>query len=144
MKLTTTRFGELDIDENRIIAFPLGIPGFPELKRFVLIEYKEPVKWLQAVDDPDVAFIVTDPFVLYHDYSVSVDDETERYLGIKDPKEVVTFIILTVADNAITANLKAPLIVNSAGLTGAQILLDDDRYSFRAPLPALPNQTEKK
>ncbi|MEW5744043.1 MAG: flagellar assembly protein FliW [Nitrospirota bacterium] len=142
MKLKTTRFGEIDVDEGRVITFPLGVPGFPELKRYVLVEYKEPVKWLQSADDPDVAFIVTDPFVIFPDYSITIDDETESYLGIRESKDVVTLTILTVGNNAITANLKAPIIVNSATLKAVQVLLEDERYSFRAPLPPLPKTTE--
>lgn len=144
MKVATTRFGEIEIDEGKIITFPLGIPGFPELKRYFLLDYKDPIKWLHAVDDPDVAFIVMDPFSLFPAYSVDIDDEVELFLEIKEPTDTVIFTILTVADTVVTANLKAPIIVNSSNFKAAQILLEDDRYSFKVPLPALPSKTEPR
>ena len=138
MKIITSRFGEIDIDENKIIAFPMGIPGFSDLKRYVLIEYKDPIKWLQAMDDPDVAFIVANPFAIFPDYSVDIQDDMEALLGISEPKDLVVLNILTVRDSGITANLKGPLVMNSANFKAAQILLEDEKYSFRTPLPALP------
>jgi flagellar assembly factor FliW len=144
MKVATTRFGEVEIDEGKIITFPLGIPGFPELKRYFLVDYKDPIRWLHAVDDSNVAFIVMDPFSIFTDYSIKVDDETERFLDIKEPTDTVIFTILTIADNVITANLKAPIIINSLNFRAAQILLEDERYSFKAPLPALPAQSDPK
>ncbi len=138
VKIVTTRFGEIEIDEKRIITFPMGIPGFAELKRYVLIDYKDPIKWLHAVDDPDVAFIVINPFVIFPSYSVDIRDDEESFLGIKVPADVVVLTILSVTNKSITANLRAPLVLNSANYHAAQILIDDERYDFNTPLPALP------
>jgi flagellar assembly factor FliW len=142
MKINTTRFGEIEVEEDKLINFPLGVPGFTHLKRYFLIDYRDPIKWLHAVDDPDVAFIVTDPFALFTDYSITVADEVEELLGIKDAGDTVVLVILTVADNILNANLKAPIIVNASNLKAAQIILEDERYSFRVPLPALPDRSE--
>ncbi len=138
VKIATRRFGEIEIDEKKIITFPMGIPGFAELKRYVLIDYKDPIKWLHAVDDPDVAFIVINPFIIFPSYSVDIRDEEELFLGIKEPADVVVLTILSVANNCITANLRGPLVLNSANYHAAQILIDDERYDFRTPMPALP------
>lgn len=143
MKINTTRFGEIDIEENKIIHFPLGIPGFTNLKRYILLDYKDPIKWLHAVDDPDVAFIVTEPFGLFPDYSLTVEDDVEEFLEIKDAAETVVLVILNVADNRLNANLKAPIIVNISKLKATQMILEDDRYSFRVPLPSLSKETQK-
>jgi flagellar assembly factor FliW len=134
MKINTTRFGEIDIEEDKIISFPLGIPGFPHLKQYILLDYKDPIKWLHAVDDPDVAFIVAEPFSLFPDYSLTVEDDIEEFLEIKDVGDTVVLVILNVSDNTLNANLKAPLIVNIAKLKAIQIILEDDRYSFRTPV----------
>ncbi len=144
MKLNTTRFGEIEIAEEKIISFPLGIPGFIDLKRYVLLDYKDAVKWLHAVEDPDVAFIVTDPFAFFPDYSLKLDDEEESFLGIKNPADVVVLIILTVSENNLTANLKAPIVFNAAELKAEQILIDDERYSFNMPIPGLPTENSKE
>ena len=138
MKILTTRFGEIEINERKIITFPMGIPGFRDLKRFVLIDYKDQIKWLHAVDDPDVAFIVVNPFVIFPSYSVDIKDDEELFLGIKGPADVAVFTILSVANNSITANLKGPIVLNSVNYLAAQILMDDERYDFHTPLPALP------
>lgn len=143
MKINTTRFGEIDIEENKIIHFPLGIPGFTNLKRYILLDYKDPIKWLHAVDDPDVAFIVTEPFGLFPDYSLTVEGDVEDFLEIKDAAETVVLVILNVADNRLNANLKAPIIVNTSKLKATQMILEDDRYSFRVPLPSLSKETQK-
>ena len=135
MKLTTTRFGEIEIQEDSVLNFPFGIPGFPNLKRFVVIDYKDPIKWLHSVEDPDVAFIVTVPFVLFPEYSFTIKDDVEEFLGIKESSDVVIFAILSVSDNNLMANLKAPVVVNISNKKAVQILLEDDRYSFRVPLP---------
>ena len=136
MKLTTTRFGEIEIQEDSVLNFPFGIPGFPDLKRFIVIDYKDPIKWLHSVEDPDIAFIITVPFVLFPEYSFTIKDDVEEFLGIKEASDVVIFAILSVSDNNLMANLKAPLVVNISNKKAVQILLEDDRYSFRVPLPS--------
>jgi len=141
VKIITTRFGEIEVDEKKIITFPLGIPGFAELKRYVLIDYKDPIQWLHAVDDPEVAFIVVNPFIMFPSYSVDIRDDEELFLGIKKPTDVVVLTILNVTKNRITANLRGPLVLNSANYLAAQILIDDERYDFSAPLPALPSKS---
>jgi len=138
VKIITARFGEIEVDEKKIITFPLGIPGFAELKRYVLFDYKDPIQWLHAVDDPDVAFIVINPFIMFPSYSVDIRDDEEKFLGIKKPADLVVLTILNVAKNRITANLRGPLVLNSATYLAAQILIDDERYDFSTPLPALP------
>ena len=140
MKVNTTRFGEVEIDDNKIIHFPFGIPGFPDLKRYFLIDYRDPIKWLHAVDDPDTAFITASPFSFFPDYSFAMKDDVEAFLEINKPEDAAIIVILIVADDALHANLKAPIIINSSTLKGVQILLDDERYAFREPLPALSHE----
>ena len=143
MKINTTRFGEIEIEENKIITFPMGIPGFLTLKRFVLIDYKDPIQWLHAVDDPEVAFIVINPFVIFPSYSVDIRDDEELFLGIKEPTDVVVLTILTVVNDVVTANLRGPLVLNSANYKAAQILIDDDKYDFHTPLPAMASRARE-
>ena len=144
MKLNTTRFGEIEVEEDKIIEFPLGIPGFTALKRYILMEYKEPIRWLHAVDDPDVAFIVTDPFAIFPGYTFDMSDEVKDFLGIRDPKDIVVLVIITVEGSSLTVNLKAPIVFNAANFKAAQMLIDNDRYSFKEPFPVLPSKGEGK
>lgn len=136
MKVNTTRFGEIDIDENRIIDFTLGIPGFSKLKRYVLLDYKDHIKWLHAVDDAEVAFIVTDPFAFFHDYAFEIGDEIQKMLEIQEPSDIVILTIINASGNSFTINLQAPIVANIKSMKAAQIILEDDRYSFRTPLPS--------
>ncbi len=142
MKINTTRFGEITIDGSGIIDFPLGLPGFQNLKRFFLLDYRDPIRWLHSVDDPDIAFIVTEPFNVFPDYTFMLDDETAEFLKVKDHRDIVVFVVLVVTENILNANLKAPLIVNLKNLKGVQILLEDEQYSFRSPVSSLQKETQ--
>ncbi len=135
LRIKTTRFGEIDVDEGKVIVFPSGIPGFPGLTRFVLLDYKPPLKWLQSVEDPHVAFMVTDPFPFFPDYSFVVGDEIEKFLKVNGRADLVVLTILSVTDDMVTANLCAPILINATELIGVQLLLDEEKYPFRAPLP---------
>ncbi|BCB96421.1 flagellar assembly factor FliW [Dissulfurispira thermophila] len=142
MKINTTRFGEIEIEEGKIIEFPLGIPGFAHLKRYILLDYKDPIKWLHAVDDPDIAFIVAEPFVLFPDYSLTIEDDIEEFLEIKDALDTAILVILNVTEGQLNANLKAPIVVNTSKFKAMQIILDDDRYSFRVPVSSIPSAND--
>lgn len=135
VRVETTRFGTLEVDEGRIVNFPLGIPGFPNLKRFFLVDYRDPLKWLQAADDPGVAFIVVDPFLFFPDYSFVAGDDVEEFLQVEENSDLVVLVILTVTEDSVTANLCAPILINASKMIGLQCLLDEKTYPFRAPLP---------
>jgi len=132
MKVNSTRFGELEIEESNIITFPSGIPGFQDERRFFLLDYKDPIKWLHSADSPELAFIVIDPFVLFPEYEFTVLDEVESLLEIERPEGLLSLVILIFNENRLYANLKAPIIVNADKMKATQIIIDDDRYSFRA------------
>ncbi|HMK44977.1 MAG TPA: flagellar assembly protein FliW [Dissulfurispiraceae bacterium] len=135
MKIATTRFGEIEVAEDRFITFPLGIPGFDEQRHFVLLEHKDNISWLQAVDEPDLAFIVTEPFQLFPDYAFKVSDDMEKLLFVDDPRHLLVLAIIAVSESGATVNLRAPLLVNTSRMLGAQILSDDESLSFRTPFP---------
>lgn len=137
MKLETSRFGDIEISGDQVIHFPMGIPGFPDLKRFVIVDYRDPIHWLQAVDNPAVAFIISDPFPFFKDYSLILSDDVEEFLDIRRPSDTLVFTILTVSDNRLMANLKGPVIINTENKRGIQIILDDERYSFRTAVPSI-------
>src|SRR5687768_5931065 len=80
MEIETTRFGTLSVEDERIITFPNGLLGFPDHTRFALIQTGEEnyFFWLQAVDEPNLAFVVTDPGIFFKDYDVPIREETAR------------------------------------------------------------------
>ena len=78
MQLNTKHFGVIEIDEKEILYFPLGIPGFENVKKYTLLGMQEEEGtffWLQGVDDPELAFVVTDPFAVNDNYFVDADDD---------------------------------------------------------------------
>jgi len=140
----TSRFGRLEVGKDKVIEFPSGLIGFPEIKRFILMDYKDTsLKWLQAVDDPDIAFIVTHPFELFPEFSVKVENSAKKVLGIENDDDLVTLAILRVEEDSVTANLQGPLVINSMNKTGMQIVNEDPRFSCKTPLHSLPSAAGK-
>ncbi|MCI4625392.1 MAG: flagellar assembly protein FliW [Candidatus Magnetoovum sp. WYHC-5] len=131
MRVVTTRFDAVEVDDDKIITFPLGMAGFEDLKRYFLLAHKDPIKWLQAVDDPDVAFIITEPFGLFPDYSFNVHTSVEEFLEVKSVDDILVFVILSVNEGKLTANLRAPIVINFKNMRAAQVLLEDDRVPVR-------------
>ena len=136
MVLQTRYFGELEIGESDMFHFRHGVPGFEEVKRFILIDNEQegsPFKWLQGVDEPKPAFVIIDPFAIRKDYEVKLDDEVLRELDINEAGTVSVYCIVVVPDDIskMTVNLQAPLIINTASHKGRQLILDTDRYGVR-------------
>jgi flagellar assembly factor FliW len=130
MKIDSPRFGCLEVETNKIIEFPKGLPGFETCTRFTLIEVEGPsqaMAILQSADDPEVAFAVTTPDVLGLRYEFVLTDEEEQLLKITNPEDVVVMLILRCTDEAgavakspLQANLMAPLVFNAASMLGLQ------------------------
>mgnify|MGYP001126518135 CR=1 FL=1 len=133
IKIETSRFGELQIEENDIIHFPMGIPGVP-FERFILKDLLEPVKWLIAIDDPDVAMLVVPPFNFFPHYGFELNEEIESILETDKAEDVEVYVALLKHDEGVAANLKAPFVINKNKKIGVQILLEDDSYSFKEPI----------
>ncbi|ACI21798.1 MULTISPECIES: flagellar assembly protein FliW [Thermodesulfovibrio] len=131
--LKSERFGELNIDENEIIYFPLGIPGVP-FDRFIIKDLIEPVKWLIAIDDTDVAMLIIQPFKYFPDYGFELSDEIVSVLDAKSEEELEIYVSLLKYNDGVAANLKSPFVINKNKKIGVQILLEDDRYSFKEPI----------
>lgn len=136
MQLNTKHFGMIEIDENGIISFEEGIPGFEHIKKFVLLgseDQNSPFQWLQSVDYPERAFVVIDPFTVVEDYSIDVDDNEIGCLEIESINDVAVFSIVVIPEdiNKMTANLRGPVIINTKKKKGKQVLLDNSEYSMR-------------
>jgi flagellar assembly factor FliW len=140
----TSRFGRIEVGKDKVIEFPNGLIGFPDVKRFILMDYKDTtLKWLQAVDNPEIAFIVTHPFELFPDFSVKVENSAKKALGIENEDDMVTLAILRVEEDSVTANLQGPLVINSMNKTGMQIVNEDPRFTCKTPLHSPPSAAVK-
>jgi flagellar assembly factor FliW len=136
MKIWTRNFGELEISEDRIIYFPQGIIAFDRVKKFVLVEDKDkdlPFCWLQAVEEPDLAFVLINPFYFKKDYEFDLPEETVKELEIEKEEDVLVFALVVIPDDVskMSANLLAPLIINHRKKKGKQVILDDNRYKTK-------------
>lgn len=135
MNIKTKRFGEIDIDPKSKIHFPSGLLGFAKEHDYVLLDPNKmsPLKWLQSVDDPDLAFVVTDPLIFKPDYEIRVFENDLAELDVEDPSTVVQLVIVTVPRDPakMTANLKGPLLINTANNKARQIVLDDPKYDIK-------------
>ena len=139
MKFNTVRFGEIDIDENRIFEFVLPIIGFDTLKKFVILEPgKETLfKWLQSVDDPTLAFPIISVSTLNIDYSIDLPDNVVDMLEVTSVESLLVMNITSIPqDNpkATTINLLAPLIFNIDTQKAGQIVLSGSGYDISYPM----------
>ena len=136
MILETKHFGEIKIGENDIINFVDGIPGFEKLSKYIIVENPDeeiPFKWLQCIDDPDLAFVIIDPFVFKSDYEFDIPQNAIEKLHIKSHEDINIYTIVVVPEDIekITANLAAPIVINAVNRKGKQVFLEDDRYHRR-------------
>lgn len=139
MLIETTRFGPVEIDESRVIVFNDGVLGFPNHRRYALIETGvDPVFfWLQSVDDPALAFVVCDPLVFVPDYQAPIHQDDVRALQMRDLTDCQVLVIVNKVDGALTGNLMGPLVVGASSLRAKQLVLSDRRYSTRHRLMTL-------
>lgn len=136
MQLDTKHFGLMEIDEKGIIYFPEGLPGFENIRKFTLLsndDKESPFKWLQSVDEPGLAFVVADPFLIKKDYDIEIKDEILTALGVEKPEDILVYSIVVVPEDIskISINLKAPVVINTGNHKGMQVILDTDRYGVR-------------
>lgn len=140
MKITTKIFGEIEVNEEKVICFDEGIIGFPELNRFMLIhdveKEKKTVSWLQSLDEPAFAMPVVDPLAVDPEYNPMVEDELLKPLGDMVDTDVLVLVTMTVPKDVkkATVNLKAPIVINSNNLKACQIILEDDKYLVKHPI----------
>ncbi|WP_077619696.1 flagellar assembly protein FliW [Bacillus sinesaloumensis] len=135
MKLDTKYHGEIHIDENEIITFENGIPGFLEDKKFVILPFGEEtgISILQAVENVQLAFVITDPFFFFKEYDFTIEDQVVDQLQLESEKDVIVYVILTVQDpfEKTTANLQAPIVINNKEKLGKQVILTNTSYQTK-------------
>jgi flagellar assembly factor FliW len=138
MKLNTKYHGNIDYREEDIITFPKGLPGFENLRNFILIPLEENSIFtiLHSTEDKGVGLVLVSPFEVDKDYEFKISDEKIIDLRIKKTEEVLTLNTVTLRSNIkeITTNLKAPIIINIKEKLGEQIILDNEKYKVKHPL----------
>ena len=138
MTIQTSRFGTIHIAEDDVIQFPEGLLGFNELRRFVLLDdpADEIFAWLQSCDEPGIAFPLLEPELFSSNYKVQLTKHDMEILGLKTSEGLRAFSIITIpADPTLmTANLKAPIVINVASRVARQCVLQDNSLAIREPI----------
>lgn len=140
MRVVTKFFGEVELDDNKIIEFPNGIIGFENFKQYAIMydEDKEEdgesrISWLQSLEEPALALPVVDPLAIVPEYTPMIEDELLKPLGDPADEDLIFLLAMTVPSDMkkVTANMKAPFIINVKARKGAQIIVDNADYPVR-------------
>ncbi len=135
MMIETTRFGSISVAENDIITFPEGMLGFSKIHEYVLIERVDDslFLWLQAVKKASVAFPLLEPQIFEKTYRVELAEEDQRTLALAEANHAKVFSIVTIPTDPskMTANLKAPIVINLKNRLAKQVILHTADYPIR-------------
>ncbi|MBS7241780.1 flagellar assembly protein FliW [Treponema sp.] len=134
MQVKTKTMGTVEVAEERLINIPSGLFGFEEYTDFALVDSEyEPLIWFQSLQEPNLAFLLIDPFIIADDYEADIDDSELLRIGIKDPADVSVFTIVTVPGDGgpVTANFQGPLIINKKNHLCMQAILDGSKYTTK-------------
>jgi flagellar assembly factor FliW len=136
--IQTTKFGKIEYGESDVILVQDGLPGFTSLRRFLLIESEEfaPIKFFQSLDDPIISFPLIDPTLVRANYEVRLSQEQRVALGMPPDHAALAYSIVTLGHSVedASANLFAPLVINTSKMRASQVILLDSDYSVAEPL----------
>lgn len=135
-KVNTLRFGEVEVAEDKIVHFAEGIPAFEDEHEFVIVPYDDesPYVFLQSLNTPDLAFLMTMPFVFFPEYEFELDDENQEKLALTNQEDMLIYTLITVNGGKVqdmTANLMAPVVLNTANMQARQLVLDRSSYTTK-------------
>lgn len=139
MKLTTQHLGEIDYDPSDVVIFDDAIPGFEELHKYIIIpsgDAELPFHYLQSVEEADLAFIVTDPFLFVENYDFELPDKEADKLGVmseEDAEKLIVYAIASIPENVdeTTINIVAPILINIESKKGLQLVLNEyDTFKY--------------
>ena len=136
--LESRRFGTLEVTEEAVVRFPDGLPGFEELREFLLLSPPEldPVQFLVSCADPEISFPILAARLCLDGYAPELDRSDMQALGVSEPAALAIYTILTFHPESerVTANLRAPLLINPSARIGRQVTLPDSTHSLRHAL----------
>lgn len=134
MRLNTANFGTLEVGEDKFIIFKDGIPGFKELKKYILIESENgKFQYLQSVEDSDVCFTMLNPYSIKEDYAPVISESYFEKLGGGKSEEFTLYVVVCLRDpiEESTVNLAGPLLIHVDRRVGVQVITEDKHYTTR-------------
>lgn len=148
MEILTKTKGKIEIASDRLLTIPEGLLGFEKYTKYALVDCDcEPFIWLQSCENPNLAFLIVDPFLICADYEADIDDDSLSKINIKSPEDIIIMTIVTVPhdDSAITANFQGPLVINKKNKMCMQAILSDNRWTTKVNIvEALNSKGERK
>lgn len=138
MLAKTKFFGEVELDDNKILDFPNGIIGFENFKKYAILydvddDAETRISWLQSLEEPTLALPIIDPLAIMPEYAPMIEDELLKPLGDPADADLLFLLIMTVPSDMtkVTANTKAPIIINAAECKGVQLIVDNADYPVK-------------
>jgi len=145
MNKINSRFGEIEYDPNLVLNFPEGLIGFEGLRDFVVMhnEKEGPLFWIQSVEDPQVALVLTDPTNFFLDYQVVPEADEATKINLGEDEQCFSLVVVTVhADQHVTLNLAAPILFAPQSNKAIQVILENSGYDIQTPLPIIEKKAE--
>ena len=138
MTVKTSRFGEVSYSDDDLLFFPRGIPAFEENHKWILAGSDDnAIRWLQNIEDGNLALPVTSPDAVRPDYNAKIPDDELKLIGTKDFSELAFLIVLSVPEGApwdMTANLRAPILINIRTRKAVQVIALNEEYPIKHPV----------
>ncbi len=137
MEIFSKAKGKIEVSEDRLITIPDGLFGFEKYTKYALVDSDyEPFLWLQSCEDPNLAFLIVDPFLISSNYETDIDDDYLAKIGVTKPEDIIIMTIVTVPHDgsAITANFQGPLVINKINRKCVQAILSDNRWSTKVDI----------
>lgn len=138
MRVQTKFFGEVELDDNKVIEFPNGIIGFEDFKKFAILydiedDRDTKISWLQSLEEPTLALPVVDPLAVTTEYTPMIEDELLKPLGNPADEDLLFLLVMTVPSDMtkVTANMKAPVIISTEERKGVQLIVDNADYPVK-------------
>lgn len=135
MKLNTSRFGEIEVNEEEIITFSDGLFGFEDIKKYIIFQMEDdnPLMWMQSIEEGSLAFIIIRPFEFNPNYSLQLSDNDVEELGLTSPDDSDIFGIVVVPEDPskMTANLQGPIVINRILKKGKQVISTSPKHKLK-------------
>ena len=146
MLIHTVNFGDLEVPEDKILTFREGLPGFPQVHRFVVLEPEEikPFRCLLALDDPPITLFIINPFLVEPTYEFRLSETDVADVNSKNSSELAVYAVATIPENPsdATINMMAPIVINERERCGKQVILHESQFLVKHSLLQVGDQNE--
>ncbi len=147
MKIETTRFGSITVSKDEIIEFPQGLLGFPGERRYVILrEDNGPFYWMQSVENPGLAFVITNPLLFVPDYKIRLHRSQLEDIELTELSNGEIWVLVSIRKDPlrVTLNLQGPILVNKVNKKAKQVVLDPEEYPLQFEVLRVESQKKEE